>query len=1427
MAGRSYNVSFNITGAMDGSLLAALRNAANAMRGLGDSARAASNAAKASKAGLQGLANSLNTIQSAANKFRDLKRATLESQQALSAAQNNANQLATKYRQDAQAAEILRQKLSQLNTELGKAQNSKVGEKANLNALKNQLRELKAAFTEAKKLGDTAKMSSLSSAMAATNSAIQAQQAKLRAASQAYTELADRIKQTKAELKSAETAASQSGRGFESAKTQAASLKASLQQQLATLQQLRTQLGSAGFSTSSFVSSERQLQAEIERVNAAIQRQQALLQARQNFNSSATNLAISGAGMMGAMYTAEQMAAPFKTAIEKATEFERVMSEVKALTQMDNLKVGNYEAVEREMKALSSQAKELGATTIYTAQEVGEAQAYIARTGWATDQILGATPIFLKLAASQHMDIARTADLATNIMTAFGHNMAAVGNDADKFAQMIQHDADVFAYTVTHSNQTFEQFGEAMKYAAPVAKNFGATIEEASMMTKFMGDAGIQGSMAGTSMRQTMLRLISPPKRATKAMEQYGITLDDANAAWQNANAVAQEYGVTLEENLSPGRQFINVMKQIDKNMAGASDREKLAALSAITGINAVSGAANLFGAGAEQAKNFTELLEQCDGALEQTYQVMTDNTFGAQKSFESAWEAVQPSVGEALLGIAKYGYETFAPILTSLSQFIDANPQVVQAAAGIAGAFATIVVGAAAVKLAFAGWAFITSTISLVSTALSSLGSGALLGGLIGRIAAVRTALFGLGGAATFGGWSAMFGAISAQAAMAATAIKTFFASLTLGSMSSGIVSTITAIGTALRGAAIAAMSFAFSPIGVALMALALAGMYCYQNWEKVAPVLSNIANIITGSLSGALQTIAPAIQNVMQAFDNLGSALGTSGLLSQLGMLVTGALATIATAIAGTLATIINVAATIVSTIANIISGIVNLISNIISGNWSAAWENAKSIATSALEGIGNVAKGILDGIATTVESIGKAWSFLKGDIPSVHGEEHGGSGGSFGESQPQVQTPAPIMQTVPEVLAQIPTVSETLQLDTSQAQAGLDALGASSEQAAMSTAQIQTATDALAQFPASVQPTTEAFAQIPAAVQPAAMSLQTLGTSTQTLDASLMTAGTNVQTFGTNAQSAGTNVQALATSAQSAATSADALSTSASGATSGIDALSASAAGATGGVDALGSAASGAAGAVSGLGAAAQSACAQLAAAGANAAAAVSSAVATASAGKPAANYEGGIYRKGAFLTTFAEKSPEAAIPLDNSSRAENLWRQTGQMLGLLPKTENIPFEPTITTPPFNPNINLPKPTEIPSRTSKRQRSQRIPEIFTRTTQTIPRYYDIFGGGLAGDLLNRIISPQIMLPNQREESGGIFDGLREKIFSSPAETQSPVFNVTINVNISGNANREEVRRGVEESLPTVEKSFAQQWQAFSRERARRSFA
>lgn len=626
--------------------------------------------------------------------------------------------------------------------------------------------------------------------------------------------------------------------------------------------------------------------------------------------------------------------------------------------------------------------------------------------------------------------------------------------------------------------------------------------------------------------------------------------------------------------------------------------------------------------------------------------------------------------------------------------------------------------------------------------------------------------------------------------------------------------------------------MAFAFSPVGVALMALALAGMYCYQNWDKVAPVLSNIANILTGALNGAIQTVQPAIQGLMAAFEQLGSSGALQAAVSTIGQTVVSGIAMAVTAIAGILATVISAGAQIVATITNVVTGIVNVISNVLSGNWSAAWEAMKSTAISAFEGIGNVAKSILDGILNTVDAIKTAWNFIYGDAPKTPEVPNQPA------AQPAAQVAAPTVQP-----AQPP-------IDTSATQAALDQVGNSAQNAATNLQGVDQAS-----------------------------------TGVQNLSTNATTAAAGVQQFGTTSQNASTGVQQLSTNATTAGAGVQQLGANAQAAGGGITSLADAASGATGGVSALGSAASGAAGSVSGLGAAVQAACAQLASAGANAAAAVANAGVK-------SNARGGIYKRGAFLTTFAEKSPEAAIPLDNSKRAIDLWTRAGQILGQIPGDggtfdKSLKIEDAIKIYNKNPhdinarnnlqdalaNANgrarygaqsrrraqmrqLPQPQgEIPDDVRKRlERFDRLIEIAEhlpieteaqKAKANLIRMREEYlrRQGLSGQMTT-IPQPQtrrsayvarrqmpnlppldkLMTPGFNPDQPLLSDSARG--LEMPQRNSSSPITFTINVTVNGNANADEVRHGVEQAIPQLE-SFARQFDILKHEAARRSFA
>lgn len=1166
---KSFNVSFNINGSLDGSLQAALRAAANSMRGLGNAARAASASAAASRSGLAGMAAGLNQLQQAAAKFRELKKALAETQRAMDSAQSSVNSLARKSREDERAVEALRQKLSQLRETQKKNENATATSRGTLNALRQQRAELKAML---KDLGVSGKkiprellgtdkgrrVAELLTSLSANKAALEAQRNQFRALGEEAKKLATSIRETQTALKSQEQAARQSGRGFEDAKAKAQALKESLRQQQEALQRLRTSLGSQGFSTSSFAASERQLAAEIDRVNAALRQQQALMQARSRFNESATNLAVAGAGMMGAVYTAEQIAQPFQSAAENAMNFEYAMSKVKSLTQMRNIRSGNLEQVREEMAALTKQAEELGATTEFTSQEVAEAMGFYGMAGWDTKRIQNAMKSTIDLAtiAGDH-NIQRMADVLSDDMTAMGLKAGEmITLQTGKQVESSKYFADAFAYALTNANVNRESLHEALKYNAPIAKQWGLTMGEEFAMNMMSANAGIKGSMAGTGLRAGLLRISAPPKKAAAAFAEMGLSMSDAQKELAEGQAAMKAYGVTIGD-------FKTTLTSLSEVYNNLSRGERLGFVDAVFGKNASSFWANILDKGnvADVLKAASEIdTGFVEGWAADTASVMRDNTKTSVELLKSSLDALQKSIGEALTPAIRAAADAFSPMVTAAANFVAANPAIVQAAASIAAALATIVVGAAAVKLAFAGWGFITSSIELVRKALAGLAGTSVL---------------------------------------------------------SSVATSISAVGAALMTAGRAAMALAFSPVGAVLLAIALAGLWCYQNWDKVAPVLSNIAGIISGALG-------PAITQVQTALSALSSSGGFSALsaaASQLASVIGGTLvkafAVLLTVAAQVIATVIQLFADLITLSVDFGTGLFDAFSKISEGDFSGAFDSLKSTAFKTFGDIKQMGSHVMDGVVNGAENVKSVLDALSASQVEM------------GASKVATGVTSGITQAANMV------APEAQPLDTSATQAALDQVGDSASNAATNMDGVNQATQQISQA----------------------------GTDVQAFSQTAQQAGTGVQQFSTNAQQAATTAQTFSTSAQQAAAGSDALGMSAQNATGGIEALSASAANAVGGVSNLGSAASSAAGSVSGLGAAVQAACSQLASAGASAAAAVASAA-------PKANYKGGIYKKGAFLTTFAEKSPEAAIPIENSNRARELWTKTGQMLGILP-------------------------------------------------------------------------------------------------------------------------------------------------------------
>lgn len=159
-------------------------------------------------------------------------------------------------------------------------------------------------------------------------------------------------------------------------------------------------------------------------------------------------------------------------AVKTAGDFEAAMSQVQAISG----------ATGAEMEKLSRYARDMGASTVFSASESAEAMTYLGQAGWDVQQMLDGLPGLLNLAASSNTDLATTASIVTNTIS--GLNM-----EASESARV----ADVMAAAASGADTNVEMMGETFKYVAPVAGALGYAIEDVALVTGLMANAGVKG----------------------------------------------------------------------------------------------------------------------------------------------------------------------------------------------------------------------------------------------------------------------------------------------------------------------------------------------------------------------------------------------------------------------------------------------------------------------------------------------------------------------------------------------------------------------------------------------------------------------------------------------------------------------------------------------------------------------------------------------------------------------------------------------------------------------------------------------------------------------------------------------------------------------------------------------------------------------
>lgn len=288
-----------------------------------------------------------------------------------------------------------------------------------------------------------------------------------------------------------------------------------------------------------------------------------------------------------------------KKTIDVGKSFEAGMSEVQAISGASG----------KDLERLSNKAKEMGATTKFSATESATALKYMAMAGWKTDQMVSGLTGVMNLAAASGEDLGTVSDIVTDSMTAFGLKANQSG-----------HFADVLAKASSSSNTNVGLMGETFKYVAPLAGSMGYSIEDTATAIGLMANAGIKGSQAGTSLRSILTRLVKPPKDAAAALSELGISTTNADGS------------------MKPLRQ---TMAELREKFSGLTESQKSQYASSIAGQEAMSGLLAIVSASDSDFNKLQKAIDNSSGAAKKQADIMNNNLQGALYELGSAAEAV------------------------------------------------------------------------------------------------------------------------------------------------------------------------------------------------------------------------------------------------------------------------------------------------------------------------------------------------------------------------------------------------------------------------------------------------------------------------------------------------------------------------------------------------------------------------------------------------------------------------------------------------------------------------------------------------------------------------------------------------------------------------------------------------------------------
>lgn len=509
------------------------------------------------------------------------------------------------------------------------------------------------------------------------------------------------------------------------------------------------------------------------------------------------------AKMGGAALVGYQMMQP-------AIAFDKQMSATQAVLELEKSSA--------QLTMLRNQAITEGARSAFSASQAAQAQYELGAAGLNSQQVFESLSGTLDLAAAGNLEVARAAEIAGGVLNAFGMHAKDMGKIGD-----------VMVSTANKTSVGIEDIGEAMKMAAPVAKMYGASLEQTHAAVGLLGNVGIKGSDAGTGIKAIMARLATMPKPAKDALNQIKVNPVNKDGTMKDFGELLNEIRVKTEKLSTDDRM------DVFKGIAGQEHFSKLEPLVAATGVIDKN-----TGQTVNKFKELTTQLENSAGAAQKVADIQMDNLAGDIDQLKGAWESLSIALG-GQGGVINATLRQFAQGLTDtinkITAWVQKNPELVKTIGSLLLKF---------IKLNLVLFTLKYSVALVLGSFFGMLAHFIKFGAMMMLVNAIL-AKFGI----TFWGKFRLMG----QAVMM---FGRLFGQAFLFLARQSIPFVITAIGQL-------ATVLLTTPIGWAIMAIAVAALLIYKYW---APIKAFFTGFWQGFLTG--------LQPLMATLSSLWSMLG-----------------------------------------------------------------------------------------------------------------------------------------------------------------------------------------------------------------------------------------------------------------------------------------------------------------------------------------------------------------------------------------------------------------------------------------------------------------------------------------------------------------------------------------------------------------------